>query len=55
MLACPECGQPAELEPWGARSSAEPVEEFVKIRCVGRHWFLLPRSQVRSLAQPEPD
>jgi hypothetical protein len=39
---CPECGGLAEVQ-WRdvAESTDGPVEQ-AKIRCIHRHWFLLP-------------
>jgi hypothetical protein len=49
LTTCPECGAIAEVE-WRAvmESTAGPVEH-AKVRCVQRHWFLLP---VASLSRP---
>ena len=43
---CPECGVPAEIE-WRAElaGTQSPVEH-VKLRCVGRHCFLLPAASL---------
>lgn len=51
--SCPECGQVAEVtrREWLA-STAGPVEH-VHIRCVQRHWFLLPAASVVGLV-PSP-
>jgi hypothetical protein len=42
LVACPECGGPAEVE-WAdeVASTSGPLE-LVKIRCLERHWFLMP-------------
>ena len=42
LVACPECGAPAEVE-WADEvgSTSGPLE-LVKIRCLSRHWFLMP-------------
>jgi hypothetical protein len=46
LVVCPECGAPAEVE-WRqmAQSTDGPVEHM-KIRCLHRHWFLLPSASV---------
>lgn len=42
MTQCPECDSPAEVvDRFVAESSDGPIEE-VKVRCLQRHWFLLP-------------
>ncbi len=42
LVGCPECGAAAEVE-WAdeVASTSGPVE-LVKIRCLERHWFLMP-------------
>ena len=42
LVGCPECGAPAEVE-WADEvvSTSGPLE-LVKIRCLSRHWFLMP-------------
>jgi hypothetical protein len=55
ILDCPTCAAPAEVE-WSSSldSSAGPVEH-VKIRCVAKHWFLLPRDMLTTPAlEPAP-
>jgi len=49
MTSCPECGHLAEVE-WRAvlESTDGPVER-ARVRCVQRHWFLLP---VATLGRP---
>lgn len=42
LLACPECSAPAEIEWSDWLPSTDGPIEHVKIRCVQRHWFLLP-------------
>lgn len=46
---CPECGTLAEVEWRAVLESTDGPIEHVKIRCVQRHWFLLPTA---SLAPP---
>ncbi len=46
---CPECGAPAEVEWRDVLESTDGPVEHAKVRCVRRHWFLLP---VASLARP---
>jgi hypothetical protein len=42
LVGCPECGNPAIVE-WTANvGSTDGHIEHLKIRCVQRHWYLLP-------------
>jgi hypothetical protein len=40
--ACPECGELAEVEWRAVLESTDGPVEHAKVRCVRRHWFLLP-------------
>jgi hypothetical protein len=42
IIACPECGTPAEVEWFTRLASTAGLVEHLKIRCVQRHWFLMP-------------
>lgn len=42
LVACPECGHPAEVEWRDDLESTHGTVEHLKIRCLNRHWFLLP-------------
>ena len=44
---CPECGSLAEVEWRAVMESTDGPVEHAKVRCVQKHWFLLP---VASLA-----
>ena len=44
---CPECGQVAEVEWRAVLGSTDGPVEHARIRCVQRHWFLLPVSMIR--------
>ena len=46
---CPECGGLAEVEWRDVLESTDGPVEHAKVRCVRRHWLLLP---VASLAPP---
>jgi hypothetical protein len=46
IIGCPECQAPAEVEVWAGIGAAGSRAEHVRIRCVRRHWFLLPRHLV---------
>jgi hypothetical protein len=41
LVSCPECGHPAEIEWRDPVASSENAVEYLKIRCVSRHWFLM--------------
>jgi hypothetical protein len=40
--ACPECGALAEIVDRTALPSTDGWIEHVKLRCVARHWFVMP-------------
>ena len=42
LVACPECGHPAEVEWRDQLYSTDGAVEHLKIRCLNRHWFLMP-------------
>ena len=44
---CPECGALAEVEWRATVETTDGPVEHAKVRCIDRHWFLLP---VASLA-----
>jgi hypothetical protein len=46
---CPECGELAEVQWRDVLESTHGPVEHAKVRCVRRHWFLLP---VASLVRP---
>ena len=46
---CPECGELAEVEWRAVLESTDGPVEHAKVRCVRRHWFLLP---LASLVRP---
>ena len=49
---CPECGVLAEVEWRAVMESTEGPIEHAKIRCVQRHWFLLPVAALVARRQP---
>ncbi len=49
--ACPECGQPAEVVDRFLLESTDGPVEHVKVRCIAKHWFMLPTSDLER-AQP---
>jgi hypothetical protein len=42
MTLCPECGALAEVLWRDVMESTDGPVEHAKVRCVRRHWFLLP-------------
>jgi hypothetical protein len=42
LVVCPECGHPAEVEWRDELESTSGAVEHLKIRCLNRHWFLMP-------------
>lgn len=51
LTLCPECGLPAEVESRAVLESTDGPVEHVAVRCVDRHWFLMPTA---GLSQPAP-
>lgn len=43
---CPECGLPAEVAWREVLESTDGPVEHAKIRCIERHWFLLPLATI---------
>ena len=39
---CPECGSIAEVEWRAVMESTDGPVEHARIRCVQKHWFLMP-------------
>jgi hypothetical protein len=44
LVACPDCGATAEVEWQSAGTGTDCAPVLVKIRCLNRHWFLMPAS-----------
>jgi hypothetical protein len=42
LTTCPECGGAAEVEDRSALFSTDGPMEHVRLRCIRRHWFLMP-------------
>lgn len=57
VARCPECGAYAEVE-WRAElESTDGSIEHAKIRCLQRHWFMLPTAALSgsgSRSRPHP-
>jgi hypothetical protein len=51
-VACPECGSHAEIESRTPLLSTDGWVEHLKIRCLHRHWFLLPADRLNVAANP---
>jgi hypothetical protein len=55
LVVCPECAAPAEVVDRFALPGTHGPVEHVKVRCLHRHWFLLPATSlptVRALDDP---
>jgi hypothetical protein len=52
LTNCPECGELAEVEWRAAMESTDGPIEHAKIRCVQKHWFLLPVASLERSRQP---
>jgi hypothetical protein len=48
-IDCPECGVLAEVQPHTELNSTSGRVKHVKVRCLSRHWFLLPAELMASL------
>ena len=46
IIACPECGAPAELTDEGDLTSTHGPVGIVRIVCANRHWFLMTRDRL---------
>jgi hypothetical protein len=55
LVVCPECAAPAEVVDRFALPGTDGPVAHAKIRCLLRHWFLLPVAALptqRSVAEP---
>jgi hypothetical protein len=50
-VACPECGAQAEIEARAQLATTGGWIEHLKIRCLFRHWFLLPADLMYASSQ----
>ena len=48
IIGCPECQATAEVESWPGATRGK-FAEHVRIRCVRKHWFLLPRGLLEAM------
>jgi hypothetical protein len=46
LVWCPECHAPAEIDWRATTDSTDGPVEVAKIRCLHRHWFLMPLDDV---------
>ena len=49
LTVCPECAAPAEIA-W-TQPDIDPDLAVAYVRCLFRHWFLMPVDQLRSPAR----
>lgn len=54
LTRCPECGACAEIVRRVVLESTEGPIEHAQVRCVSRHWFLLPVSYLDPPVQVAP-
>jgi hypothetical protein len=52
LTNCPQCGELAEVEWREVMESTDGPIEHAKIRCVRRHWFLMPVAALARSRQP---
>jgi hypothetical protein len=50
IVSCPTCAAPAEIEERGALVGTDGPVQHVKVTCVRRHWFLMPRDMLEPVA-----
>lgn len=48
LTQCPSCGATAEVEWRAVAGSTEGPVEHATVRCVQRHWYLLPTGWLES-------
>ena len=46
LVVCPECFAPAEILDRFTLGSTDGGVEYVKVQCLGRHWFLMPATSL---------
>jgi hypothetical protein len=46
FVSCPTCHAPAEVEPRAVLGSTSGPVAHVKVICVRRHWYLMPRDML---------
>lgn len=52
--SCPECGNPAEITWRHVLVGSDGPVEHAHVRCVARHWFLLPTGWLAGSARTTP-
>jgi hypothetical protein len=55
LTACPECAELAEVQWRAVLDSTDGPVEHAKVRCVQRHWFLLPVAALAPYVSPGSD
>ena len=55
MTSCPECGSLAEIEWRAVLDSTDGPVEHARVRCVRRHWFLLPVATLKGAGAPRAE
>ncbi|CAN5626858.1 hypothetical protein BH11ACT8_BH11ACT8_07680 [soil metagenome] len=51
--SCPECAAPAEIEWRAVLEGTDGAVEHARVRCVAKHWFLLPLAALGGVVGPE--
>ncbi|GAB2689585.1 hypothetical protein [Thalassiella azotivora] len=51
LTVCPECGLPAEVEWRQTVPHRDDGSGLVKLRCLSRHWFLMPSGRLLRLPE----
>lgn len=46
LTRCPQCGAAAEIERRAVLESTDGPIEHATVRCVARHWFMLPTAEL---------
>jgi hypothetical protein len=52
LVVCPECAAPAEVVDRFPLPSTDGDVEHARIRCLYRHWFLLPVASLPRVGTP---
>ena len=47
ISACPECDATAEVTDAGIAGSTHGPIDMVRVLCINRHWFLMPREGLK--------
>ena len=52
IAGCPGCGATAEVISEGFVAGTDGPTELVRVRCVDRHWFLMPADRLVVPGEP---